>query len=850
VSGVTRQPFPVIALIIGLASAWSADLFAQSSSTAPIPLDGFPLPPGAVHRFGNRQMRHPEGVIAAAVSPNGKWLVTGSYSAVVVWDTKTLSAKTTLPGVRLNTYGSGSRDRNLSFLPDGSLLVGTLPKEMEGPLRRFTEAELEFAQVWDLDAGKKKFAIKNSMDFNVSVWVTAGGKEIALTANGIRGEPSARFFDAKDGKELKAVGLPQMYTSPWVTAGSDLIILQGENGIGLKVLDARTGKEIHSVPDCRVVQAALSADGNLLAYQDDARKIRVYDLDAKKEALAFTNPAEKVGGPMRFSADKKTLYFGSAVGHLYRWNLQTNKIILGLDRHSLWTLTSFALSPDESTLYTMGYNRVIHRWDLKTNKRLPLPEGYETTVVMLPAQDGKHLYVGDHATQLDRWDLATGKKLQQLSPIGSGGMNCLAQSPDGQLLACGRVLQDVQLWDLKTGKVARTLTFGDKPDRSGGDQVQRVAFGPGGKMVVATTPKTGTTAWEVESGKKLWQVPPTGTLVAIDPNGRSIVTAGGSWTRPIKWTDLNPATGETVAQVEVVVEQVEGPPGQRSSYNPSISDLTFTPDGSRLVTAHLDGTVRLWDPDTRREVQRFKVRDGVMSPLGMSADGKWLAVAAGRDVSIWELATGKQVLTLSGHDSSISQVAFTRDGRGLISNADLAPVLWELAPKDLPSLDGPVDALWEGLATEDAGKAYPVQWALARNPKVAVKLFGDRVNPADQAMERATFDKLAADLDSPRFTVREKAEKDLMTAAYRVPVAWLRQAQAAAKSDEQRTRLGRVLTAREKPVADERRLSRAVQALELAGTDEAKALLKTWAGAPEGSLLAVESTAALRRLGP
>jgi len=30
--------------------------------------DGFPLPAGAVRRFGNRQMRHPDGVQASACS--------------------------------------------------------------------------------------------------------------------------------------------------------------------------------------------------------------------------------------------------------------------------------------------------------------------------------------------------------------------------------------------------------------------------------------------------------------------------------------------------------------------------------------------------------------------------------------------------------------------------------------------------------------------------------------------------------------------------------------------------------------------------------------------------------------
>ena len=68
------------------------------------------------------------------------------------------------------------------------------------------------------------------------------------------------------------------------------------------------------------------------------------------------------------------------------------------------------------------------------------------------------------------------------------------------------------------------------------------------------------------------------------------------------------------------------------------------------------------------------------------------------------------------------------------------------------------------------------------------------------------------------------------------------------KTDESRTRLERTLVAREKdPGPEARRLSRAVQVLELIATPEAKALLKTWAEA-DGSPGADGARAAIGRL--
>ena len=207
---------------------------------------------------------------------------------------------------------------------------------------------------------------------------------------------------------------------------------------------------------------------------------------------------------------------------------------------------------------------------------------------------------------------------------------------------------------------------------------------------------------------------------------------------------------------------------------------------------------------------------------------------------MFELASGSRVLDLGGHDSPVTQVAFTKDGRGLVSNADLAPVLWDLCPKDLPT-----DGLWELLADADAAKAYRAKWALIKDPAAGVKLLGEKVKLADGAVSRKQFDQWVADLENPQFRAREAAEKGLSGGG--VPARWLRKALADAKTDESRTRLRRILTAREKEAEpDGGRLGRVVQVLELIGTAEARALLKTWATGGGG--LADEAAEALGRL--
>jgi WD40 repeat protein len=494
----------------------------------------------------------------------------------------------------------------------------------------------------------------------------------------------------------------------------------------------------------------------------------------------------------------------------------------------------------------MGGDRLVRRWDLKTGQQLPLPEGYTTQTAVTPTADGKNLIVVDHVGTFDLWDLATAKHVKQLQPGTKGGINCVAVSSNGRWFAGGRTVQDVQLWDLTTGKVANTFGLVEKPDPQGGDHVQRVFFHPNNEVIFTTSGKTGVTAWEVPGAKKLWTANPGGNHAACDPSGRFVVVGGGFARDKIEYAVLNAKTGEVVRRVEAPQEiHLDA---QAVHYLPYINDVRFTPDGTRLITGHYDGTLRIWDLDTWIENRRLKTNLTGNFSICCSPDSRWVGVARpDKTIAIWELVTAKEVHVLRAHDGPVRDVVFTRDGRGIIGNAELAPVLWSLEPKELLATDRPANAIWEQLATDDGRIAYRLVWSLVKEPKRALELFKQYIKPAELVMDRKAFDKWVVDLDSPQFRTRETAERELNIAGRKVPITWLRKAIADAKTDEPIARLKRILSRREKPDPSDWRMGRAVQVLELVGSDETKALLKSWADAG-GSALADDARAALERM--
>jgi WD40 repeat protein len=80
-----------------------------------------------------------------------------------------------------------------------------------------------------------------------------------------------------------------------------------------------------------------------------------------------------------------------------------------------------------------------------------------------------------------------------------------------------------------------------------------------------------------------------------------------------------------------MVKQLRGVHGHYTPADPGF------PDGRYLVEACIDGKVRIWDGQHKQLLQSIPTSDHFYTVVSISRDSRYVAIAAGFDVSVWEL---------------------------------------------------------------------------------------------------------------------------------------------------------------------------------------------------------------------
>ncbi len=118
-----------------------------------------------------------------------------------------------------------------------------------------------------------------------------------------------------------------------------------------------------------------------------------------------------------------------------------------------------------------------------------------------------------------------------------------------------------------------------------------------------------------------------------------------------------------------------------ADHGAALTTCAFSPDGLRVVSAAIDGLLKLWDVARAVEIATLPGHTGEVTACAFSLAGD-LIVSASSDhvLRLWHGVTGAAVGVLAGHTAPVTACAFLADGRRILSaSRDGSLRIWDCA---------------------------------------------------------------------------------------------------------------------------------------------------------------------------
>ena len=566
------------------------------------------------------------------------------------------------------SYSPSSIRGNFTVSPDGKLLVNGFKEP---------NSKTTLLEFWPVSDGLKlkKAATRSVQVEGDIVWLDFAreGTRIALlTKQGnIEGENFRRLTIVDVNKtevvNTLSIPVPKRNFSRAIDFSPDgkLIAVYSENIVHVINVDT---KEHFSRFDLGKAEntdeafaLAFSPDGRILAAGGSGQKLRIWDLP-KKQLLHVFVAHDNWIECIAISPDGKTVATGGQDNTVRLWDIAKGRQKPSAPGHDFWVFAT-DINATGSLAVTAGADGTARVWDVASGKQTAIFESqrsdadsthrpWMSSVKLL--ENGRKLLTAEFQKLAVR-DLQTKKVIWEWNNAADDTyLRHCSLSADGNRLAVevhrtGNPTDhpsSVRIFDVNSGQLIQEF-----PQlREGIDQVT-ACISPNGKMVAIST-NTDMAAsskieiWAIESKSKIREISPekgNPDHLSFSPDGTKLLTAGHSMLRG--FVDNNRSIASPKLEDSLIIWDVDsGEVVRKFGIESNIgryriaNSATYSPDGRFIISGENNGSVRIFDVESGRQVNELTGHFGEVSAVSVSADGsKLVSVSSDLTGLVWDL---------------------------------------------------------------------------------------------------------------------------------------------------------------------------------------------------------------------